>query len=249
MRLLVLLLLLLNLLTFAWIQWGQPEPPPVPAELHPEKIRIVGDSASPAKADATVPAAQVTAANAVADNKAADTPPVSPAAAPAAGTTAPPATKPVVHGVCMEWGPIAINRVEDAQIRLNRLKLGDRLSAEDAATHGGPYWVYYPPLKTKADADNKAIELQSKGVKDITVVRDGKWQNAISMGLYSKEAIANLRVDNLKKLGVTAQIEARGKAARLFTLRDLSPEEQTRIKQLQANFGGPVLRKTACKTP
>jgi len=239
---------LLNLLTFAWIQWGQPEPPPAPAELHPEKIRIVDETASPAKAAATVPPVQVTAANAAADNKATDIRPASPVATPAAGTTAP-ATQPATHGVCMEWGPISINRVEDAQIRLNRLKLGDRLSAEDAATHGGPYWVYYPPLKTKEDADNKVAELQGKGVKDITVVRDGKWQNAISMGLYSKEAIANTRVDNLKKLGVVAQIEARGKAARLFTLRDLSPEEQTKIKLLQAEFGGPVLRKTACKVP
>lgn len=248
MRLLVLLLLLLNLLTFAWIQWGQPEPPPVPAELHPEKIRIVDESATPAKTETTAPPAQVAAANAAAGNKAAVIPPASPVTAPTAGTTAP-ATKPAVHGVCMEWGPIVINRVEDAQVRLNRLKLGDRLSAEDAATHGGPYWVYYPPLKTKADADSKVAELQGKGVKDITVVREGKWQNAISMGLYSKEAIANLRVANLKKLGVTAQIEARGKAARLFILRDLSPEEQTRVKQLQANFGGPVLRKTVCTTP
>lgn len=249
MRLLVLLLLLLNLLTFAWIQWGQPEPLAAPAEFHPEKIRIVDESASSAETAATVSPAQATAAQAVTDKTPAHIPPASPVTTPVANTPPAPAAKPAMHGVCMEWGPIAINRVEDAQIRLNRLKLGDRLSAEDATTHGGPYWVYYPPLKTKADADDKAVELQSKGVKDITVVRDGKWQNAISMGLYSKEAIANVRVDNLKKLGITAQIEARGKAARLFTLRDLSTEEEARLKQLQANFGGPVLRKTACKTP
>ena len=251
MRLLVLLLLLLNLVTFAWIQWGQPAPQPAPAELNPEKIRIVTEPALPAKADSEQTPAPVAAADAaktaatVADatpaNVATTTPPAPEKPAPEA--------KPVIPGVCIAWGPIAINRVEDAQIRLNRLKLGDRLSSEDAATHGGPYWVYYPPLRTKEDADNKVTELQAKGIKDVTVVRDGKWQNAISMGLYSKEAIANVRVENLKKLGIAAHIEARGKAARTFTLSNLSTDEHDKIRKIQAEFGGPVLKKIACKVP
>ncbi len=238
MRLLVLLLLLLNLLTFAWIQWGQPTPQPAPSELNPDKIHIVKDttetveSQSEAAPDSTTAVAEVTPSVTV----------------PETSTPAKPATesKPAI---CIEWGPIAINRVGDAEIRLNRLKLGERISAEDASIRGGPYWVYYPALKTKDDADNKAIELQAKGVKDISVVRDGKWENAISMGLYSKEAIANVRVENLKKLGVTAQIDARGKAARLFTLRGLSADEMDKVKKLQAEFGGPALKKTACKIP
>ena len=251
MRLLVLLLLLLNLVTFAWIQWGQPAPQPAPAELNPEKIRIVTEPALPAKADSEQTPAPVAAADAA---KTAAT--VADATPASVATTTPPApekpaseAKPAIPGVCIAWGPIAINRVEDAQIRLNRLKLGDRLSSEDAATHGGPYWVYYPPLRTKEDADNKVTELQAKGIKDVTVVREGKWQNAISMGLYSKEAIANVRVENLKKLGIAAHIEARGKAARTFTLSNLSTDEHDKIRKIQAEFGGPVLKKIACKVP
>ncbi|MDR3391561.1 MAG: SPOR domain-containing protein [Sulfuriferula sp.] len=254
MRLLVLLLLLLNLLTLAWIQWGQPAPQPAPAELNPEKIRIADKSEAPAvtkpvPAPAPTPTTDATAAPAV--NIAAKTAgtPTSPAA-----PAAPPAkliaeTKPAGGTVCVEWGPIAINRVDDAQIRLNRFKLGNRLSAEDASIGGGPYWVYYPPLKTKDDADNMVIDLRNRGIKDVTVVRDGKWQNAISMGLYSKEAIANVRVENLKKQGIIAHVDARGKAARLFKLNGLNTDELSELKKMQADFGGPALRKTTCPLP
>ncbi|BBP02216.1 SPOR domain-containing protein [Sulfuriferula nivalis] len=113
--------------------------------------------------------------------------------------------------------------------------------------HSGPYWVYLPPLKSKAEADNKTEELKNSGIKDISVIRDGKWENAISMGLYGKEAIANDRVAKLKKLGINAQIEARGKTARTFALHHLSDDELKQIKQMQTDFGGPAIKKTTCE--
>lgn len=246
MRLLILLLILLNFLTFAWAQWGQPKPQPAPAELNPEKIRLVEQALSSA-----LPAADKISAHQaiVADARIANKPVrVTPDVVPPIPETAISPAKAITQTVCLEWGPLAINRVQDAQIRLNRLKLGNRLAAIDATTPGGPYWVYYPALKTKQDADNKLTELLTKGVKDISVIRDGKWQNAISMGLYSKEAIANARVESLKKQGVAAQVEARGKAARIFALNNLTPDEQDKLKKIQADFGGPALRKTTCKT-
>lgn len=245
MRLLILLLMLLNILTFAWAQWGQPQPQPAPAELNPENIRIVRE------ADSFAPhaAVNISAHQAVMDdtpkaNKAVNV--TTQAVVPVPDTATP--AKIAIQSVCLEWGPLTINRVQDAQIRLNRLKLGNRLAAMDATTPGGPYWVYYPALKTKQDADNKLAEFLAKGVKDISVVRDGKWQNTISMGLYSKEAIANARVESLKQQGVAAQVEARGRAARIFTLSNLSPDEQDELKKIQAEFGGPALRKTTCRT-
>jgi hypothetical protein len=130
---------------------------------------------------------------------------------------------------------------------LNKLKLGDRLNVLETPIHGGPYWVYLPPLKTKADADKKAEELKASDIKDISVVRDGKLENAISMGLYGKEAIANDRAAKLKKLGINAQIEARGKTARTFALHQLSDDELKQIKQMQTEFGGPAIKKNTCE--
>lgn len=250
MKLFVLLLLLLNLLTFSWIQWGQPTPELAPAELNADKISIVG--APPANATkATLSANSESAVSATTsppslpDTTA--TPTTIPSSTPIPAVPALSATTPASHSVCMEWGPIAFNRIPDAQIRLNKLKLGDRLSVVDAAITGGPYWVYFPPFASKDEADNKAIEWQSKGIKDVTVVRDDKWLNAISLGLYSKEAIAQVRVENLKKIGINAHIEPRGKAAKLFILYNLNMDEIEQLKKMQATFGGPPLRKTTCK--
>ncbi len=231
MRLLILILLIANFLTYAWFQWGQPMPVPVPKEVNPEKIHIVRDE--PAAKPATAPARPAT-----------DPVPATPAPVAA---VAPAPTKPAAPAtLCATWGPIPAQRIEDAQIRLNKFKLGGRLTMLDTPIHSGPYWVYLPPLKSKTDADNKATELQNAGIKDIAVVRDGKWQNAISMGLYGKEAIANDRLAKLKKLGISAQIEARGKTARSFAFNQLSVDELDQIKQMQTEFGGPAIKKTVC---
>lgn len=236
MRLLILILLIANFLTFAWFQWGQPVPIPAPKEVSPEKIHIVRDEPP---ALTKPPAKPVTGTPSQAA-----TPAPGPVAAIAPAPIKP--ASPVTPTLCAIWGPIPAQRVEDAQIRLNKFKLGVRLTMLDTPIHSGPYWVYLPPLKSKAEADTKAEELQKMGIKDIAVVRDGKWQNAISMGLYGKETIANDRLAKLKKLGISAQIEARGKTARSFALNQLSVDELTQIKQMQTEFGGPAIKKTAC---
>lgn len=251
MKLIVLLLLLLNLLAFSWIQWGQPAPEPAPVELNADKVSIVGRSSdNPNKNSVnkapTAPEIDVNAKPATALPDTTATPTAIPSSA--TSSTAPAiSASTIVRGSCMEWGPVAINRVPDAEIRLNRLKLGDRLGAVDTTVPGGPYWVYFPPLASKEEADSKASEWQGKGIKDVTVIRDGKWLNALSLGLYSKEAIAQVRVENLKKIGINAHIDARGKAAKQFTFYNLNIDEIDQLKKMQATFGGPPLKKTTCK--
>ena len=239
MRLLILILLIANALVFTWIQWGQPAPLPEPKEINPDKIHIVRDD-EPAQPEA--PVAKVGSAPKT-EPVVPPTPTPTPTPTPAIAIAA---TKPAIT-LCATWGPIPAQRVEDAQIRLNKLKLGERLNVVDTPIHSGPYWVYLPPFKSKADADNKVVELQNSGIKDIAVVRDGKWENAISMGLYGKAAIANDRIAKLKKQGINAQIEARGKTARTFALHHLTDDEVKQIKQMQTDFGGPAIKKTTCE--
>lgn len=264
MKLLALLLLMTNLLVFAWIQWGQPAAQPVPAQLYPEKISLVDETTHPVPVIPLVPPAST------------PTPapgsalPAAPILAPAASSSAnqsttspPPATlvpasnavqpaqktPPTIDLTCLEWGPIPAKRSADAQLRLNRLKLGKRLIYHDVTANNGPYWVYYAPLPSRQAANNKMAELQGLGIKDISVVHSEEWQNAISMGLYSNQAIAKARVASMRKKGIVTQIEARGKTARVFTLNDLTADEHNLIGKIQADFGGPALKKTTCSSP
>ena len=150
---------------------------------------------------------------------------------------------------CLEWGPIPAKRADDAQLRLSKLKLGNRLSYQDVAANNGPYWVYLPPLPSRQAANEKMAELQDLGIHDISVVHNGQWQNAISMGLYSNQATAKARVESMQNKDIVALIEARGKSARVFTLSNLTADEHNALRNMQTEFGGPSLKKLICKLP
>ncbi len=228
MRLLFLLLLLANLAVFAMLQWGGSMTAARNAHpaLHPEQIALVGGPRAPSQGKPPVPA------------------PI-PAPQPAPVSASKPNTN---DKICMTWGPVAPAQMDNAVAALDQLKLDERLTRQALGTPGGPYWVYYPPLASKADADNKAAELANLGVKDLAVVRPaGQWQNAISLGLYAKQSIAEARVAELLKKGVkTAHIEARGKTVSVFALRDLDAAEQAKMAQLQQAFADTQLKRVDC---
>ncbi|HET9113542.1 MAG TPA: hypothetical protein VFN66_06700 [Burkholderiales bacterium] len=248
MKLFALLLLLANFLVFFWIEWGQTGAQPLPAEIHPETISLIPQAGGGQSAAVPKP---IAASSSIA-------PPAKPAnpetSLPAAAKSAVPSAAQKIpaqsNATCLNWGPIPAKRADDAQARLLKFKLGNRLSyTDDATARSGPYWVYFPPLPTKLAADEKLAALEALGLKDIAVVRTGTWKNAISMGLYSKEPIAEARVAAVANKGVTAKIDARGAASRTYTLSNLTPDERSALLTMQENFGGPAFKKTTCPVP
>lgn len=226
MKLLFLLLLLANLAVFAVLQWGGDGSADAGRHLplQAERIRLLGEP---------TPAA---------------TAPVEPAAVPVPVLTPKPPDSPVAPVACIRWGPIAAARLDEASALLAPLKLGDRLVIQAQGEPGGPYWVYIPPLANKTLADAKLNELANLGVKDLAVVRAGKWQNAISLGLYAKQPIADARLAELRKKGVqSSRIEARGKTASVLMLNQLDASEQAQLQQIQQTFGGSQLNTIACR--
>lgn len=221
MRLLFLLLLLANLAVFALLQWGGSITASRDAHpaLHPERIALVGE-----------PRASQSGKS------------------PPAPATAPGPRAAASDTICMRWGPVPPAQLDSAVAALDQLQLGERLARVAQGTPRGPYWVYYPPLASKADADNKATELTNLGVRDLAVIRPpGQWQNAISLGLYAKQAVAEARLAELRSKGVQdARIEARGKTASVFALRDLDAAEQAKMAQLQQAFDGIQLEQVDC---
>lgn len=227
MRLLFLLLLLANLAVFALLQWGGSITASRDAHpaLHPERIALVGEPR--------------------AGQSGKSSPALAPVPAPA---TVPGPSAAASDTICMRWGPVPPAQLDSAVAALDQLQLGERLARVAQGTPRGPYWVYYPPLASKADADNKATELTNLGVRDLAVIRPpGQWQNAISLGLYAKQPVAEARLAELRSKGVQdARIEARGKTASVFALRDLDAAEQAKMAQLQQNFGGTQLQQVDC---
>ena len=71
------------------------------------------------------------------------------------------------------------------------------------------WWVYLPAFESRNGALAAARELSAKGVRDYYVVTAGDQENTISLGLFREGANATRRRDEIKALGLDAQLRER----------------------------------------
>lgn len=111
--------------------------------------------------------------------------------------------KPVVPAgpVCMTWRGFDEQTFAAAREQLKKLADETRLSFNEVPEQTRS-WVVYPPLANAAEANRKIAEFGEKGIKDLLRVRDGKWQNGVSMGLYATEESAQRRLAEIEKKGI-----------------------------------------------
>ena len=71
------------------------------------------------------------------------------------------------------------------------------------------WWVYLPAFASRNEALAAARELSAKGIRDYYVVTAGDQENTISLGLFREGANATRRRDEIKALGLDAQLNER----------------------------------------
>ncbi len=227
MRALFLLLVLANLLFFAYAhvtrEGAGVENQIERLQIAPEKIRLLKATG------------QVTPDKPVAPGK--TIPP------------APPKTASAVPAACMEWGVFAGPGVARAEAALARIELpAERI--ERTVTDAGGYWVYMPPLKTKAEADRKVGELRTLGVTEFFVVQEaGQWRNAISLGIFRSEEAAQAFLAKLKERGVRSAVAARREnflKQVAFYVREPNDATVARLTVIQQQYPGSELKKGPC---
>ena len=147
---------------------------------------------------------------------------------------------------CLEWGSFAADDMARAEAALARFDLGDKLTRRVSGESG--WWVYIPPLKSKADADKKAAEAKALGVGDLYVVQDDSANRfAISLGAFKTEEAANAYLAQLKQKGVrSAAAGPRGVKSSTFVIRDPGNAVAARLAELKTDFPAATLRATAC---
>lgn len=231
MRVLFWILLLGNLAFFAVMQWGLPMLAGESAiqtqpALHAEKIRLL---------DATQ-----TGPEAASQSQA-----VPDAASPAPG----PATPASDPADCMEWSEFTGADLVRATAGLAALKLGDKLSQRQVE-HSIGYWVYIPPLKDKAAVSQKVSQLKARSINDYFVVTEaGKWQNAISLGVFKTPEAAQTYLEGLFAKDVrTAQVGERTSKFKttIFVLNGLDAATEGRLAAMQKDFPGSELKSASC---
>ena len=243
------LLLLANVILFALIQRGglwraeellawRPNEPVAQAQppLHGEKIRLLDESQS-------VPAV----------TSPAHVPPAAQHPSPAdqqlpLDSSAPVATRTHTP-VCMEWGDFSGADLKLATAALSALQLGNKLDKRQVEQING-YWVYIPPLGSKAAVNQKVAQLKARGVGEYFIVQAaGPWRNAISLGVFkTQEAAQNyLKVLRGKDVRSARVGERAGKQkATVFILNGVNPATEARLTSIQKDFPGSELKNFPC---
>jgi len=103
---------------------------------------------------------------------------------------------------CFKLGPFLKDSelaLVKTQLRNPSLQIKQENSTEEQQLTG--IWVYIPPAATAETARQKSKQLSADGIKEFSVVNKGEFNHAISLGLYSKPANAEIRVAELKAKG------------------------------------------------
>ncbi|HUW00235.1 MAG TPA: SPOR domain-containing protein [Gallionella sp.] len=220
-------------------------------DLHGDMIRLIPATRSaPVK---TLPASRTLPAPAAVSAPVAELPAAIPAPSKAATQPDHPATvaattKPGTTA-CLEWGDFSGPDLVRATAVLSTMQLPGKLSRREVELNRG-YWVYFPPLRTKAAVNRKISELKALGITDYFVVQgSGHWHNAISLGVFKTKEAAQSYLHGLHGRGVhTARVGERASKlkATLFMLDGVDAVTVANLTALQKDFPGTELNAVPC---
>lgn len=150
--------------------------------------------------------------------------------------------------VCLEWGALIGDDAARAELALQPLALGAKLT-QRRLEEGAGYWVYMPPLASRQAATQKTGELKRLGVEDYFIVSDDpQWRNAVSLGVFKTEEAALARLAALRARGVrTAIVGAREPqpGRTYFQVRDAGAALAAKLNELKQSFPGTEVRECA----
>jgi len=153
--------------------------------------------------------------------------------------------------VCYEIGPLVTEEMEEflkktlmpkgMALEINIVKQKEKIG----------YWVFIPPLRSKALGRLKVEEIKLKGVKDVVLLTKNKPRYSISLGIFNDEKFATQRLLKIQALGFNAKQEVRYKSLdekwmfiEVAEKDDIKPEEW---QDLLVNYQPVKFRSQECK--
>ena len=111
------------------------------------------------------------------------------------------------YAACYSLGPFEkFPQLKSVSEQLQELNADIRQRKETEQVVLG-HWVFLPSFPSWQDARKKVQELEEKGIKDIFILGRGEMKNAVSLGLFKHESSAERRLAQLKKIGITPNVE------------------------------------------
>ena len=119
--------------------------------------------------------------------------------------------------VCRAWGPFNdITQLEPLQARV--AAVGSAIEVRTSEIAGDPDYLVFIDTGGNADTARRMLqELESQSV-DAYVIAGGPFLNAVSVGVFSRQARANIQHDRVESLGYDASIEALTRSQSVFHL-------------------------------
>ena len=162
-----------------------------------------------------------------------------------------PAKTATLPDVCLEWGPFTDGERSGALAELESLALG-RLLTQRRVESSQAYWVFVPPVATRPEADRRANEIRTRGVKDAVVVENGPQRFAVSLGVFATEDAASAHLAEMAKLGISgARAGPRNQPVTLtaFVIRDPPASVVAKLRDLAGAYPNVALKTGACEKP
>jgi len=227
MRAFCLLLVLVNALYFIWsavidVQVSSLDRVPIRVAAPPPRIVL-------AKEQQNTPAEQQKS-NEAQDEKVADVRDVVPPQVEpleSNGTVQPPVARQD-ELTCSSVGPFAdLGQASQAQATLRSQGFEPRQRVEQGELWTG-YWVSVRDLTTRDAAEAALKTLNSNGITDVYLMPGSDPPNVLSLGVFSDYQRAQRRAEEVRALGLTAQISDRKRAGSVFWIDvDLKEPGQT----------------------
>lgn len=233
MRAFCLLLVLVNALYFIWsqvidVQVSSLDRVPIRVAAPPPRI-VLAKEAQSGTQPAAEPEPDDQEDQPVADVREVDPPQVEPLES--SGTVQPRVPPTVAHEdalTCSSVGPFAdLGQASQAQATLRTLGFAPRQRVEQGELWTG-YWVSVRDLSTRDAAEVALKTLNDSGITDVYLMPGSDPPNVLSLGVFSDYQRAQRRAEEVRAIGLTAQISDRKRAGSVFWIDvDLKEPGQT----------------------
>jgi hypothetical protein len=163
----------------------------------------------------------------------------------------PNAVKPAPTGAlqsCLSIGPFAdVNLSAQAAAILKEQGFDPKQRAA-LGEMGQGFWVFIANLPTEADSDRMLASLERNGIKDALVMpASADAGRRISLGLFTERARAERRAENVRAMGLKAEVAERKLPSTVYWV-DLAPQPGMTTVPLQELFAQGVSTKVSVQT-
>ncbi len=106
---------------------------------------------------------------------------------------------------CFTVGPFERRPTVDAIVEMLGVYTSALSSRETEAFVDRGYWVYLPPYGDEQGARQAVKILYDAGFEDVALIKNGVWNNSVSLGYFISQSLAMMHKDRAREMGFKAQ--------------------------------------------